>query len=128
MKAIDAILDRISMYRLVLYYLLFVLAGADVLCYLKVLPYDPLLLALSVLFLTAVSWVTNQVFAKAFDAPTNVESVYISALILALVLSPIQSASDLPLLFWAAVLAMASKYVLTINKKHVFNPVAIAVA
>jgi glycine betaine catabolism B len=128
MKSIDAILDRISMYRLVLYYLLFVLAGAVVLCNFKVLPYDPFLLIVSVLFLTAVAWVANQLFAKAFNAPTNVESVYISALILALILPPMQSASDLPLLFWAAVLAMASKYILTINKKHIFNPVAIAVA
>ncbi len=127
MKAIDAVLDRFSMYRLVLYYLLFVLAGAVVLCYLKVLPYDPLLLVASVLFLTAVSWVTNQIFAKAFNAPTNVESAYISALILALILPPIRSVSDIPLLFWAAVLAMASKYVLTIEQKHIFNPVAIAV-
>jgi ferredoxin-NADP reductase len=62
-----------------------------------------------------------------FRAPTNVESVYISALILALILSPIKSVSDLPLLFWAAVLTMASKYILAINNKHIFNPVAVAV-
>ena len=127
-KFLDKTLDSVSMYRLVLYYLLFLLAVAVVLSVLRVLPYDPLLLILSVLFITAVAWGTNRVFAKAFNAPTNAESVYISALILALVLSPAQSLSDLPLLFWAAVLAMASKYVLAINKKHVFNPVAIAVA
>lgn len=127
MKLVDSILDRISMYRLVLYYLIFLLVVAGVFCFLKILPYDPFLLVVSVSFLTAVAWVTNKLFAKAFNAPTNVESVYISALILALVLPPIQSFSDLPLLFWAAVLAMASKYILAIDKKHVFNPVAIAV-
>ncbi len=127
MKTIDAVLDGISMYRLVLYYLLFLLAAAVTLSYFKFLPYDPVLLVVSVLFLTAVSWVANGIFASIFDAPTNVESAYISALILALILPPIQSAADLPLLFWAAVLAMASKYILTINKKHIFNPVAIAV-
>ncbi|HEX9014794.1 MAG TPA: oxidoreductase [Chloroflexota bacterium] len=128
MKAIDAILDRVSMYRLVLYYLLFVLAGAVVLSFLKILPYDPFLLVVSVVFLTTVSGATNELLAKIFDAPSNVESAYITALILALILSPVQTISDFPLLFWAAVLAMASKYILSINQKHIFNPAAIAVA
>jgi glycine betaine catabolism B len=63
-----------------------------------------------------------------FDVPTNVESVYISALILALIVAPIQSYADLWFLGWVAVLAMASKYILAIKGKHVFNPVAFAVA
>jgi ferredoxin-NADP reductase/Na+-translocating ferredoxin:NAD+ oxidoreductase RnfD subunit len=127
MKLVDQLLDRVSMYRLVLYYLVLLLFVAVVFCILKILPYDPLSLPASALFLIVVAWVTNAVFANAFKAPTNVESVYISALILALILPPIQAVSDLPLLFWAAVLAMASKYILAINQKHIFNPVAVAV-
>ena len=60
--------------------------------------------------------------------PTNVESTYISALILALIITPLQSYNDLWFLGWAAVLAMASKYILGIKGKHLFNPVAFAVA
>ncbi|MGH7862367.1 MAG: ferredoxin--NADP reductase [Candidatus Dormibacteraceae bacterium] len=127
MNLVDQLLDRVSMYRLVLYYLVFLLFVSVMYCSFKILPYDPLSLLGSALFLIVVAWVTNVVFAHAYKAPTNVESVYISALILALILPPIQSVSDLPLLFWAAVLAMASKYILAINQKHIFNPVGIAV-
>lgn len=127
MKLVDRLLERVSMYRVVLYYLVFLVFVALVYCYFRILPYDPFGLLASALFLIVVAWVTNAIFANAFKAPTNVESVYISALILALILPPIQSVSDLPLLFWAAVLAMASKYILAINHKHIFNPVGIAV-
>ena len=66
-------------------------------------------------------------FASVFETPPNVESFYISALILALIISPIRSLSDLSFLFWAAVLTMASKFILALHKKHIFNPVALAV-
>jgi ferredoxin-NADP reductase len=108
--------------------LIFLIFIACVFCFAGILPYNPFLLILSVLFLVIISWITNKIFANVFDAPTNVESVYISALILALIISPVKFLSDFPLLFWAAVLTMASKYILAINKKHIFNPVAIAVA
>lgn len=127
MKPIDSILDRITMYRLVLYYLIFLLFVALLFCFIGILPYNPMLLIFSVIFLLTVSWVANKVFSNVFKAAANVESVYISALILALILSPIKSFADLPLLFWAALLTMASKYILALNKKHIFNPVAIAV-
>src|SRR5260221_1560729 len=127
-KFIDRVLNTITMYRLVLYYLIFLLAIAIILCYLGILPYDPLTLLFSIGFLLAVSGITNAIFAWAFKAPANVESVYISALILALILTPARPSHDLLFLGWAAVLANASKYIVAINKKHLFNPVAFAVA
>lgn len=126
MKYLDQFLDSITMYRLLLYYLLFLLAAALVFSIAGILPFSPVLLIVSVLFIVGVSWITNKIFAWAFNAPTNLESVYISALILALIIAPIKSAADLPLLFWASVLTMASKYILALHKKHFFNPVAIA--
>lgn len=127
MKFIDNFLDKITMYRLVLYYLLLLLFGAFVLSALGILHFNPFLLIFSALFLTAVCWVTNKIFSWTFKAPTNVESVYISALILALIVSPPQSLGDVMFLFWAGVLTIASKYILAISKKHIFNPVAVAV-
>lgn len=127
-KFIDNVLNRITMYRLILYYLMALLAFAFVLSAVNILPYDPFGLLFSVGFLTAVCGITNTIFARAFRIPPNVESVYISALILVLVIDPIKGYSDLWFLGWAGVLAMASKYVLTIKGKHIFNPVAIAVA
>ncbi len=127
-SVIDNILNRITMYRLVLYYLIFLLGAALVLSIVGTLPYDPFALLFTVGFLVAACWLTNKIFAWAFHVPANVELVFISALILALILTPLEGYQDLWFIGWAAVLAMASKYVVAINKKHIFNPVAFAVA
>jgi len=127
MKFIDTFLDKITMYRLVLYYLLFLIAVACVFGFLGILPYNPLSIIFSTVFLVLVCWIFNKIFSWAFNAPTNVESFFISALILALIISPAKDLNDVALLFWAAVLTIASKYILAINKIHLFNPVAIAV-
>ncbi len=127
-KLVDNLLNRITMYRLVLYYLIFLLTVALFLSSGGLLPYDPFALLFMVGFLIAICWVTNRIFAWAFRVPTNVESVYISALILALIITPITSLNDLWFIGWAGVLAMASKYIIAIDKKHIFNPVGLAVA
>src|SRR5579859_6634242 len=126
--AIDNALNAITMYRLVLYYLIALLVVAFVFSATGMLPYDPFGLLFSVTFLIAACWVTNTIFSRTFNVPANVESVYISALILALIITPLSTFNDLWFLGWAAVLAMASKYVLAINGKHLFNPIALAVA
>ncbi len=128
LKAIDNLLNRITMYRLVLYYLIFLLGAAALLSGLGILKYDVYALLFSISFLVAVCWGVNWIFARTFGVAANVESVYISALILALIITPIQSFHDLWFLGWAAVLAMSSKYILAISRKHIFNPVALAVA
>ncbi len=83
---------------------------------------------ISVVFIVFVCLGVNAFFARIFGAPSNIESVYATGLILALILSPLKSANDLWYLGAAAGLAMASKYILAINKKHIFNPAALAVA
>ena len=127
-RAIDKLLNRITMYRLVLYYLIFLLAAAFILTGFGVLQYDVYGLLLSIGFLIAVCWIVNWIFARTFRVPTNVESVYITALILALIITPVQAPKDLWFLGWAGVLAMSSKYILAIGRKHIFNPAALAVA
>jgi glycine betaine catabolism B len=128
MKAVDNLLNRITMYRLVLYYLIFLLAAALMLSLVGVLSYDPTAILFSTAFLLVVCALTNGIFARTFGVPSNVESTYISALILALIITPLQSYSDLWFLGWAGVLAMASKYIVGFRGKHLFNPVALAVA
>ena len=125
---VDDQLNGITMYRLVLYYLIFLLVAAFFLSVFNVLTYDPFSLVLTVAFLLAVSAATNRVFSSIFKVPANVESVYITALILALIITPLQSLNDLWFLAWAAVLANASKYIVAIKGKHLFNPAAFAVA
>jgi ferredoxin-NADP reductase/Na+-transporting NADH:ubiquinone oxidoreductase subunit NqrB len=127
-RSVDNVLNRVTMYRLVLYYLIFLLGAAVMLSFAGVLGYDPFAILFTVGFLIAACWATNTIFAKAFGVPPNAESVYISALILTLIITPLQSPGDLWFLAWAAVWAMASKYIVAINGKHIFNPVAFAVA
>jgi len=126
-KIIDRFLNNVTMYRLVIYCLVFLLAAAVVLSTIGILPFQPLDFLLSTLFILGVCFITNLVFAKVFGAPSNEESVYITALILALIISPEHSLAYLGFAAWAAVLAIASKYILAIGKKHIFNPAALAV-
>lgn len=124
---IDDLLDRVTMYRLVLYVLIGFIAIATLLSFVTLLPFSPLALFLSAVFLVVMCWAANSLLAYIFAAPTNVESTYITALILALIIDPAKSPGDFLFLGWAAILATASKYILSLNNKHIFNPAAIAV-
>ncbi len=127
-KIVDDLLNKVTMYRLVLYALILILGAAFVLGFNGSMGYDPYALLFSTSFLLVTCAAANWILSRAFGVPSNVESAYISALILALIITPIRSYGDLWFLFWAAVLAMASKYILTLRGKHVFNPAALAVA
>lgn len=127
LKLIDYYLDRITMYRLVLYYLLVLVAAACILSFFDIIHYNPLGIIYSSSVLVLVCYLTNRIFSYVFKAPTNVESVYITALILACLINPFRSFGDMPLLIFAGVLAISSKYILAFKKKHIFNPVAIGV-
>lgn len=128
MKPIDNFLDKITMYRLVLYLLIFFVGVAAVLSFFGLLPFSPLSLIFSALFFVSLAWLLNDFSARFLNAPTNSESVYISALILSLIITPIRSFHDLSFFFWATVWTVASKFIFAIKKKHLFNPVAFAVA
>ncbi len=127
---IDNLLNRITMYRLVLYYLLVLIGAAAFFSFFGILPFNPATLAFSTLLILGVCWAANIVFAKTFNATANVESVYITALILALIITPVASTdyTGIGFLIFASVWAIASKYMFAIGKKHIFNPAAFGVA
>lgn len=130
-RLIDSFLNKITMYRLVLYELIFLLVAAGVLGIFGFLPYSLVELLYSIVFILAVTFLINTIFEKTFDAPSNTESTYITALILALIITPPNSFSDLNFLslaLWAGTLAVASKYIIAIGKKHILNPAAIGIA
>ncbi|MGE5298319.1 MAG: hypothetical protein ACM3KM_04095 [Acidobacteriaceae bacterium] len=128
-KYIDDFLDRTTMYRLVLYYLIGLIIAAIGLGFFHLIPYSPFPLIYSSLVLVAASWVFNKFFAWFFDVPANLESVYITALILALIISPFDKniASQTMFLIWASAIAMGSKFLINLRNKHIFNPAALAV-
>ncbi len=115
------------MYRLVVYCLGCVYLAAIILSIFGLLPFSSFSSVFSLFFFGLVGWVNHSLVAKTCYRPTNLESTYISALILGLILPPVTDLDSVWLLFWAAVLTMASKYILAFHKKHLFNPVATAV-
>jgi ferredoxin-NADP reductase/Na+-translocating ferredoxin:NAD+ oxidoreductase RnfD subunit len=129
LNSIDRFLNKITMYRLVLYYLMLLVVIAAIFGGFGLLPYSPVAILFSAFFISVFGWVINALFAYIFKAQANVESVYITGFILALIITP-GSFSDISAMIFLALaitLATASKYVLAIDKKHIFNPVAIAV-
>lgn len=127
MRLIDDLLNQITTYRLVLYYLIFLVLIAGFLSFFGLLPFKPLALLVSVLLLVLVCYFSNRLLALIFHAPVNIESSYITALILALIITPAESLFDFIFLFAAAAIAMAGKYIFFWNRKHIFNPAAAAV-
>lgn len=128
---IDYYLDRITMYRLVLYSLIFWLACGLVLALFGQMSFSPLSLIFSTGVLLFFSYAANAVSAKYFNLPASSESVYITALILALIITPPANAfsvGNLLFLSAAAIFAQASKYALNLGNKHIFNPAAFGVA
>lgn len=124
---IDKWLEKITMYRLTLYYLIALLTIASGLSLFGLLPFAPLDIILTALLAIIVSTIANFIFSRIFHAITNIESVYITALIIALI-TPVAWPTNIWFTILACTVAMASKYLLTIDKQHVFNPAAVALA
>lgn len=126
LKKIDELLNKITMYRLTLYYLIAIVGFGVIASFFNYLPYKASDIILSSILLITSAYVANFIFAKLFKAVTNIESVFITSLILVLII-PIRFPADSFLIVSIVVLAMASKYLLTVNRSHIFNPAAISV-
>lgn len=131
MKFIDDFLNGVTMYRLMMYVLSGLVFLAIIFSFFKLLPFTPQGLIFTSICLVGVCYFTNEIWARVFAAPVNFESIFITALILSLIISPIDSADDLWLLALVATvgaLAASSKFILAAAHKHLFNPAALAVA
>lgn len=116
-----------TMYRLTLYGLYLIATTALVLSLLGQLTFSPLELIISLAILAAVSYVTTRLFSWVFSTSYNVESGRITALILFLLIFPQTDVKGYLLTALVAFLAVASKYLLAIRGRHIFNPAAAAV-
>jgi glycine betaine catabolism B len=128
---IDSYINKTKLYQLVLICLAGVFSLALIFCFLGILPYDSAALLFSLFVILSSCLAVNAIFALTFKANSSIESVVITALILVLIITPASNTnlfSNFFPLVWAAVWAMASKYILAINKKHIFNPAAFAAA
>ncbi len=127
MKYIDNFLNKITMYRLVMHGLMTLAIISVAFGFMGGLSYGGFSLLISFLLITFVCYVTNMLISKIFNVQINTESSAISGLILFFILFPIHDISGALVSVLVGVVAMVSKYVLAIHKKHVFNPVAVAV-
>ncbi len=127
---VDAFLNRITMYRLVLDHLIVLIAVAFVLSFFHFFSFTPWAFVFSFFLMTAACWFSNEGIARLFKVTPNTESVYITAFILVLIMNPVwfDNLRGIAIYALTGVVAMASKYILAIDKKHIFNPAALAVA
>lgn len=114
------------MYRLVLYILGIMSAVGILFSWLKLLPFNPPTMILSLAILSIFGMLSKIFLEKIFGSITNFESTLITILILFLILPPPENYYEMLVIAMAIIIANASKYLLAINNKHIFNPAAVA--
>jgi Na+-transporting NADH:ubiquinone oxidoreductase subunit NqrB len=121
---------RVLTYRLTLYYLATIVLAALALSGLGIVRPPVANIAFSAMIALPACWGVNWAFARASGAGSSWESVCISALIIVLIVTPAAPNDPAAAGFLALVCAwaMASKYILAIDRRHLFNPAAFAAA
>ncbi|MBI2593218.1 oxidoreductase [Candidatus Daviesbacteria bacterium] len=126
LEKIDGFLNSITMYRVILYGLAFLSVVSILFGFFGLLPFSGLQLAESLVTIIVSCYVGNKLFSWVLRVDTNTESWWITGLILFFVLVPIIGHNELIATVLISIIAVASKYFLTFDKKHIFNPAAIA--
>ncbi len=124
---IDEQLGRITMYSLVLYSLIAMAVMAFILMLIGNLDFSPFAFFLSVLMCVSATYGSNYLFGWLFGVKPHSESALITGLILVLLFTPSADPIDLIKLGLVAMIAMASKYIIAIRNRHLFNPAAVAI-
>lgn len=124
---IDSFLNKTPMYKLVIYALLSIIVVAFGESFLGLVSYSPISLLESLALISIVCIATNFILAKSFKLPLQYESSIITALIMFLILLPVEMSdiSTIVAAVLASVVAMGSKYFLVYRNTHIFNPAAI---
>lgn len=125
LKLLDSWLNGVTMYRLLVYGLAVLLALGVVLGFAGVLSVSGLGLLTSVAVLLVVCYGSNKLLAMTFGALPSSDSAIITALILACLVAPPTTVPRIIGVAATGLIAMASKYVLALRHKHIFNPAAI---
>jgi glycine betaine catabolism B len=123
---IDKLLNKITMYRLLMYGLGALILVSAIFSFAGVLSYSGAGIISTVVVLFVSCYCTNKLLGKLFGATTNSESYIITALILACILPPTVKPVQLLYVGLAGVISVASKFVLAYRRKHIFNPAALA--
>lgn len=127
LRPLDNVLNKVTMYRLMLYYVTALYSLAIIFSFFKFLPYNWFDLLASGMYLIGVCFVVNQLIARIFKIQPNYESQLITGTILALIVGPLPLLANIVFLTTVAALSMVSKYLISFRRQHVFNPAAFAV-
>ena len=124
-QLLDDLTGRITMYRLVLFSLIAIAVVAVIISLTGDLTYSIGEMAVSAAVLLAVTYVANLVFAGMFAVAPHTPSSFITAALLFFLFQPSTDAKALVAMAVAALVASASKYLLAVRGRHIFNPAAI---
>ena len=128
MNKIDELLNRVTMYRLVVYVLGGLTAISIIFTFFGRLAFSPTQLVISLILVVMAAYITDRAFSRIFAIPTNMESSLITGMIIFLIVQPADSVTTGLALVVVGALSSASKFILARNGKHIFNPAAFAAA
>lgn len=123
---LDHFLNQRTMYRLVCDGLLVLVGLSLLLAVGGYLPFSVGSMLLLLLLVGGTSYLVQWFFRWLLHPAANFESTLITALIFFLVLAPPVDGRDVWVTVATVAIGIASKYLLAVDKKHLFNPVAIA--
>lgn len=121
---LDTFLGRATMYRLVLVLLLILTAYAFTLSVLGLLAFTPAELSATLAAAVVASWGGTRVMAMMLRTRPHTESSLITGLLLFFVMFPSDEAAAVGGIALAGLLAAASKYLVAVRGRHIFNPAA----
>jgi ferredoxin-NADP reductase len=128
MNLIDSFLNKVTMYRLMVYGLGIISVLAIFFAAIGRLPMDPLHMVLSGGILGVSCLVTEFVMSRIWRRPFNAESWLITAMIIFLIFPTPSTVLGAVTLGIVGGVSSASKYLISWHGKHIFNPAAFAVA
>ncbi len=124
---LTSFLNKITMYRLMLYFMGVLIGVAIILSAFRVLPYSPIAILAQTIAFGVICWGANALIARLLKIKPNTESPLITALILAAIVGPLALPEQWLPLVVISLAAIASKYIFVIRRSHIFNPAAVGV-
>ncbi|KAD3436365.1 oxidoreductase [Arthrobacter yangruifuii] len=124
-RTLNTFLGRWTMYRLTVWLLLACVAWSFVLSLAGVLFYTPAELGATLLTAVASTLVTSRVAGLLLRTRPQTDSSLITGLLLYFLFWPGTEGMQLGTVALAGAVATASKYVLAVRRRHIFNPVAV---
>ena len=124
MNRIDTLLGRVSMYRLTLSLLVLLTLAAFILSAMALLAFSPAELAATLATTVLATWGGTRIMALILRMRPHNESALITGLILFFIMFPTLDGPGLAGIAVAGFAAAASKYLLAVRGRHIFNPAA----